>query len=56
MIVFDPVYYLGWYIQPTLEGYYVCMREDSSKPCLARFDDVEEAKAYIEEKTNWGRT
>jgi len=50
MIVFEPIYYKGWFIQPTLDGYYACKRTDSSRPCLDCFPDVESAMAYIEER------
>jgi hypothetical protein len=55
MISFDesrPVYYLGWIIQPTINGYYVYDRRDRDiiglNNSVRIFDTIEEAFKYVD--------
>lgn len=44
---FTPIYYLGWIIQPTLEGFWVYQRIDTSKSHSLLFRTADEAYKYI---------
>jgi len=47
-----PIYYLGWIIQPTLNGFYVIDRSDRDiigvNKNAGRFNTVKEASEYID--------
>ena len=51
---FQPLYYMGWIIQPSLEGYFVYDREDHRASTADRFDSLEEAYRYIDEQVSKG--
>lgn len=48
-----PIYYNGWVIQrhPPMDAYYVYQRVGSSKPCDILFEDLRDAKDYIDNET-----
>lgn len=46
-VMLSPIFYLGWIIQPTLEGFEVYDRLDRSHYVGRFFPTVEEACAYI---------
>jgi len=52
-VEFKPLYYMGWIIQPTIEGWEVYDREDSSRYRGQFFESAEEAMDYIEEQVGW---
>ena len=45
----DPIYHLGWIIQPMPEGYEVYQRLDTSKPHCYFFGTLREAFNYVNE-------
>ena len=40
IVMFQPLYYMGWIIQPSLEGYFVYDREDHRASTADRFDSL----------------
>ena len=50
MIMFAPVYWFGWMIQPTLKGYFVYDRQDHRSRARDRFDTLDEAVNFIRGK------
>lgn len=50
IVAFEPIYYLGWVIQPTQRGYVVYDREDRSREITADFPTMREAEEYIDGK------
>ncbi len=47
MIIEEPIYYLGWIIQPTSKGFEVYQALDTSKPHSYFFGCICEAYNYI---------
>lgn len=45
---FEPIYYLGWIIQPTIEGFEVYPRVDGGKNESVHFEDSEDAFLFVE--------
>lgn len=54
MIMFTPIYFMGWIIQPFLDGtYYVYERRDTSVlPLIGPFRSAEEAHGFVLEHLN----
>lgn len=47
MIVFPSIYWFGWIVQPTLNGYFVYDRQDHASQSRERFTTMSGAMNYI---------
>lgn len=48
VISFQPIYYMAWIIQPTINGYLVYKRNDNRYPSDIIFASLDDAKDYID--------
>ena len=46
----EPIYYMGWIIQPTPNGVFVYERKDTVKGTDKAFPSIPEAMRYIESR------
>ena len=51
LVEFQPTFYLGWIIQPTIEGFEVYQRLDTSKPHSHFFSSAKEAGDFVHKNT-----
>jgi hypothetical protein len=54
MSVFIPVYWMGWVIQPTSDGFWVSDRVDRSEDSSVFFKDFDSAQEHILSKLSGG--
>lgn len=50
---FEPIFFLGWIIQPTVDGFEVYERVDTCKPNSRHFNTSGEAITYIRANTKF---